>query len=490
MAQRTTTRDGSHVLIAATARHDGDSAQAKELVERMRANLGDDVLVGGNSAAQLDFDDEVLGSLWKVLVLILVLTFVALAALLRSVVLPLKAILTNLLSVAAAFGVLTIVYVWGWTDGLLGWDSPGYVDTITVPLIIAAVFGLSMDYEVFLLSRIRERYEASGDTRLAVGQALTASARTITGAAAIMVAVFGVFIGTGVPAIQQVGLGCAVAIALDATLVRLVLVPAAMVVLGRWNWWWPSRNGAKALAATTLAALTLGACGGGGGDDEQPASTANDTRGKDASSVTVAGVDVEVTPSQAGTPEQPQGVEVDVHLRLRNPKGMDPPTALGATLDFPAGTAVDGGAYPSCDRATLERQGVEGCPRGSLMGTGTVVGLADRTPARGQITVVNGGEDRVWLYTVLTNPVRQQAPVEGALTPIDGGGTRLALTFPEELQTISGVPIGLQQLRLRAGRDEWLTTTACPDDGRWPYAGEASFADGTSASYSDDVPCS
>ncbi len=143
----------------------------------MRADLGDGVLVGGNSAAQLDFDDEVLGSLWQVLLLILVLTFVALAALLRSVVLPLKAIVTNLLSVAAAFGVLTIVYVWGWFDGLLGWDSPGYVDTFTVPLIIAAVFGLSMDYEVFLLSRIRERYEVSGDTRRAVGEALERRAR-------------------------------------------------------------------------------------------------------------------------------------------------------------------------------------------------------------------------------------------------------------------------------------------------------------------------
>jgi hypothetical protein len=124
------------------------------------------------------------------------------------------------------------------------------------------------------------------------------------------------------------------------------------------------------------------------------------------------------------------------------------------------------------------------------MGSGSVLGLADTTPARGQITVVNGGEDQIWLWTVLTNPVRQDAPVDGRLTALDGGGTRLELTFPEELQTISGVPIGLKRLRLRAGRDDWLTTTACPDDGRWPYRGEARFADGTSASYADDVPCS
>jgi uncharacterized membrane protein YdfJ with MMPL/SSD domain len=256
---RATTSDRRRLVVIAVPRHDPDSKQAKAFVERMRDALPAGVLVGGNSAAQLDFDDEVLGSLPLVVALILIFSFVALAALLRSVVLPIKAIVTNLLSVAAAFGVLTMVYVWGWTDGLFGWESSGYVDTFTVPLIIAAVFGLSMDYEVFLLSRIRERYEIGGDTRRAVGEALTSSARTITGAALIMVAVFGVFIGTGVPAIQQVGLGCAVAIALDATLVRLVLVPAAMVVLGKWNWWWPWQGAAVAVTIRSPRGAGAGA---------------------------------------------------------------------------------------------------------------------------------------------------------------------------------------------------------------------------------------
>jgi RND superfamily putative drug exporter len=103
------------------------------------------------------------------------------------------------------------------------------------------VFGLSMDYEVFLLSRIRERYGATGDTRRAVAEGLATSARTITSAALIMVGVFLVFVGTGVPSIKQLGLGNAVAIAVDATLVRLVLVPAAMELLGRWNWYMPRR---------------------------------------------------------------------------------------------------------------------------------------------------------------------------------------------------------------------------------------------------------
>jgi uncharacterized membrane protein YdfJ with MMPL/SSD domain len=488
VARRTETRDGHRVLIVAVPVHDGDSEQAKGLVRRLRQDLGARILVGGNSAAQLDFDDEVLGSLGEVVLLILVLTFVALAALLRSVVLPLKAIVTNLLSVAAAFGVLTIVYVWGWLDGLLGWQSPGYVDTITVPLVIAAVFGLSMDYEVFLLSRIRERYELVGDTRRAVGEALSSSARTITGAAVIMVAVFGVFIGTGVPAIQQVGLGCAVAIALDATLVRLVLVPAAMVLLGRWNWWWPRRPGAKALAATVLAGLTLGACGGGGDAGNEAVHTTGHQGGK--AGVTVAGVTVKVDPSKAGTSDDPQGVSVDVDLRLRSPRGIDPPTALTARLDLPDGTAIDGESYPSCDRTALARGGVGACPAESVMGQGTVLGEADTSPAHGIVTAVNGGKDRLWLYTVLQNPVRVESVVDGKISSIEDGGTRLELSFPEDLQTVAGVPIALRELRLHAGHESWLTTTSCPDSGHWPYSGEATFADGTKATYSDEVPCS
>ena len=116
----------------------------------------------------------------------------------------------------------------------------GSIQAITPPLVLAVVFGLSMDHEVFLLSRIRERFDATGDTRRAVAEGLATSARTITSAALIMVAVFAVFVSTGVPSIREIGLGCAVAIAVDATVVRLVLVPAAMELLGRWNWWVPA----------------------------------------------------------------------------------------------------------------------------------------------------------------------------------------------------------------------------------------------------------
>ena len=178
--------------------------------------------------------------MWKIVLFVLALSFLVLMVMLRSLLLPLKAVLMNLLSIGAAFGVLVAIFQWGWFDSLLGFESQGALDTINVPLIFAIVFGLSMDYEVFLMSRIRERYMAHGDNDRAVAEGLASSARTISSAALIMTCVFAVFVLTGVPSIKELGLGCAVAIALDATLVRLILVPAAMKLLGDWNWWMPS----------------------------------------------------------------------------------------------------------------------------------------------------------------------------------------------------------------------------------------------------------
>jgi uncharacterized membrane protein YdfJ with MMPL/SSD domain len=187
----------------------------------------------------VDWRDLVSGSMWKILLFVLAFSYLVLLVLLRSVLLPLKAVLVNLLSVAAAYGVLVAVFQWGWADSLLGFDHLGYINTLTPPFLLAIVFGLSMDYEVFLLTRVRERYDATGDTTRAVSEGLAASARTISSAALIMVAVFAIFAFTGVPSIKEIGLGLAVAIALDATLVRLVLVPATMRIMGRWNWWLP-----------------------------------------------------------------------------------------------------------------------------------------------------------------------------------------------------------------------------------------------------------
>jgi len=239
-------RDGHAALITAVPRHDPESPQAEALVERMRDDAGPlrgvaEVQVGGATAFNKDFVDLVSGSMWKILLFVLVFSYLVLFLLLRSVLLPLKAVVMNLLSVAAAYGVLVTVFQYGWFDGLLGYESLGYVNSMTPPFLLAIVFGLSMDYEVFLLSRIRERYDATGDTKRAVAEGLRASAGTISSAALIMVAVFSVFAFTGTPSIKEIGVGMSVAIALDATLVRLILVPATMEIMGRWNWWLPKR---------------------------------------------------------------------------------------------------------------------------------------------------------------------------------------------------------------------------------------------------------
>ncbi len=238
--------DGT-ALIAATPFGASDSEESYAAVERLRSEIVPpselaqraDVAVGGETARIVDVRDQIDSSMWKIIAFILGFSFLVLMVMLRSIVLPLKAILMNLLSIGAAYGVLVIVFQWGWIDGFLGFESTGAIDTLTPPLVLAVVFGLSMDYEVFLLSRIRERYEAHGDNKRAVAEGLSSSAATISSAALIMTTVFAVFVLTGVPSIKELGLGNAVAIALDATLVRLILVPAAMQLLGAWNWWLP-----------------------------------------------------------------------------------------------------------------------------------------------------------------------------------------------------------------------------------------------------------
>ncbi len=235
-------------LIQATPSVPSESDAATALVERLRDTVVPasalartaSVDVGGETARSHDSRVQISGSMWKIVLFVLALSFLVLMVMLRSLVLPLKAVLMNLLSIGAAFGVLVAIFQWGWFSGLLGFETQGALETINVPLIFAIVFGLSMDYEVFLMSRIRERYAAHGDNERAVAEGLSSSARTISSAALIMTCVFSVFVLTGVPSIKELGLGCAVAIALDATLVRLILVPAAMKLLGDWNWWMPS----------------------------------------------------------------------------------------------------------------------------------------------------------------------------------------------------------------------------------------------------------
>jgi RND superfamily putative drug exporter len=240
-------KDGLRAVFSVLPRVDPESKPAERMVANIRSALnqtlartGIKALVGGGTASQLDEEQSIAGSIWRLVLAVLLASFCILAVLLRSLVLPVKAIVMNLISVGVAYGVLVIVFQWGWLDHLLHYAAPGHIYTLVPPLLLAVVFGLSMDYEVFLLARIREQWELTGDQRQAVSRGLEASAGTITSAALILVCVFAIFIGTGNPTIKELGVGAAVAIGVDATLIRLVLVPATMAVLGRWNWWLPT----------------------------------------------------------------------------------------------------------------------------------------------------------------------------------------------------------------------------------------------------------
>ena len=229
--------DGSQWLIDATLSVPVESTAARHIVDRIQA-AAPEATLGGSTVFDRDVTNAIFGGLWKMLLVVLAACYVVLLVLLRSVLLPLKAVLMNLLSVGAAYGVLVAVYQWGWLDWT-GYHAPGYVETVVPPLVLAVTFGLSMDYEVFLLTRIRERWLEHGDNERAVAEGLVRSARIITSAALVMVAVFSAFVVAGAPALKELGTGLGVAILLDATLVRLLIVPAAMRLLGAWNWWIP-----------------------------------------------------------------------------------------------------------------------------------------------------------------------------------------------------------------------------------------------------------
>ncbi len=225
-----------------------DSDPATQLVRRIRQTIapsvvgeaGVEVLVGGLGAQVVDISDESLGKLPLVGGLVVALSFVLLAVVFRSLLLPLKAIAMNALSIGAAYGLLVVVFQRSPDQGILHFIPTGTTQVYLPLLTFAVLFGLSMDYEVFLLGRIKEEWERTGDNELAVARGLERTARVITSAAAIMVAVFFAFTFTRLPEVQQLGFSLAVAVLVDATLVRIILVPAAMQLMGRWNWWFPS----------------------------------------------------------------------------------------------------------------------------------------------------------------------------------------------------------------------------------------------------------
>ena len=237
--------DNGSALMTSVLSVDSEDDGAREAVEWMRANLPStagpraDVDVGGPTALLKDFDDRVAATQPLVFVFVALIAFVMLLISIRSVFLALKGVLMTVLSVAAAYGSLVVVFEWGWFEAL-GFKQLDSIDSTIPPLVLAMTFGLSMDYEIFLLTRIRERFLQTSNTRDAVAYGVSTSARTITSAALIMIAVFIGFAFAGMPLVAQLGVACAVAIAVDATVVRLVLVPALMAMFAQWNWWLPS----------------------------------------------------------------------------------------------------------------------------------------------------------------------------------------------------------------------------------------------------------
>jgi RND superfamily putative drug exporter len=223
-------------------------AEGRRLVEDLRDPHGAlapppgfAILVGGGAADVADVVDGVAADFPRTALFILITTYVVLFALLRSVVLPAKALVMNTLSITASFGALVWIFQDGNLSALLGFQPLGFVETTQPVILFCVLFGLSMDYEVFLLTRMKEVWDATGDNTEAVARGLERSGRIVTSAALIVVVVAGSFAFADIVLIKALGLGVAIAVALDATVVRALLVPSTMRLLGHWNWWMPAR---------------------------------------------------------------------------------------------------------------------------------------------------------------------------------------------------------------------------------------------------------
>jgi RND superfamily putative drug exporter len=234
----------THISVTGNTKLDSDAGKA--LIDRLRA--GDKTAVdgltfqvGGLQAVYQDFDRYLYSNFPKAIIFIVCATFVLLLLLFRSLLLPLKAILMNVLSVSAAYGVLVFVFQWGNFAHVLNFTSNGFVDSLVPILLFCILFGLSMDYEVFLLSRIREEWLRTHNNTLAVARGLEKTGSVITNAALLFIIVAVAFTFTSLIITKEIGLGMTIAVLVDATIIRCLLVPATMRLLGRWNWWLPGR---------------------------------------------------------------------------------------------------------------------------------------------------------------------------------------------------------------------------------------------------------
>ncbi|PBC46694.1 hypothetical protein CJ179_26950 [Rhodococcus sp. ACS1] len=250
--------DSTAALVSVQPTTGPSDPRSTELLDRIRSDAADGVHVTGLTAVFADISARLAERLWLVIAFVVALSVVLLTFVFRAPVVAVKAAAMNLLSVAAAYGVMVMVFQWGWGAQLLGLPHALPVSSWVPILMFTILFGLSMDYEVFLLSRVRERWLATGDSHRSVVEGLASTGRVITSAAAIMVAVFAGFALDGDVTVKMMGVGLATAVLIDATIVRMVLVPATMYLLGDANWWRP--GGRRAAAA-----------GGDGGGAATPA---------------------------------------------------------------------------------------------------------------------------------------------------------------------------------------------------------------------------
>ena len=234
-------------VISAVPKSGPSSEATVKLVSRLRDDVippieratGADIKVSGSTAANIDLSDKIGSALPTFMMMVIGLTVILLLVVFRSILVPIKAAIAILLSIGASFGVIVAVFQWGWLKDVIGLEVTTPIVSFLPMMMFAILFGLSMDYEVFILSRIREDYSRSGDARGSVLSGLTASARVITAAALIMISVFASFILGDEPTIKMFGLGLAVAVFLDATVVRMIIVPSIMSLFGDSAWWLP-----------------------------------------------------------------------------------------------------------------------------------------------------------------------------------------------------------------------------------------------------------
>jgi len=234
------------VVYPTTAPQDGATTNLvihlrDDVIPKAEGASGAKVLVGGDTAIFIDFAHVLSAKLPLFIGLVVLLSFILLSIVLRSLVIPLTAAVMNLLSIGAAFGILVFVYQWGHLGKIIGIDRAGPIESFIPVMLFAIVFGLSMDYQVFLVTRMHEEYLKSGDNRIAVRNGLAATGKTISAAALIMILVFGSFILGGQVVIKEFGLGLAGGILIDAVFIRMAVVPSVMMMLGKANWWFPKR---------------------------------------------------------------------------------------------------------------------------------------------------------------------------------------------------------------------------------------------------------